>query len=231
MKQLTIPILLSAIILFSCEKTDPDISVIDYLVIGDINATVLMPGSNSFENSDNPSLWNTCIFDIDLDNDGTDDFRIVYSCEFSPMETWTRSWSIKRLTSGARILCVDSPESPWHNRYPEILDVGDTLKLNSKWRSEPLSQMITPLPAPADQPQALDTSMSFPLATAYSMLFFDHNFKPYWVNEINGYWINATKKSIGVMIEKDKNVYLGWIKVSVKNNDIVVHEMGRKKLY
>jgi hypothetical protein len=230
MKQLTILILISAGILCSCEETDPEISVVDYLVIGDINATVLMPGPNTIESSGNPLLWTASILDLDLDNDGTDDFRIVYSSKFSPMETYTKAWSIKLLNDGAGILCVDSPESPWYARYPEILVIGDTLKLTAKWRSEPLSPMITPPPAPVVQPPALDTSLSFLLATGYSMLFFDQYFRPYWVNEIYGYWIGATSKYIGVMLEKENGVYLGWIKVSVINSGIVVHEMGSKKL-
>ncbi len=32
------------------------------------------------------------------------------------------------------------------------------------------------------------------------------------------------------MLEKKNGVYLGWIKVSVFNSGIVVHEMGSKKL-
>lgn len=248
MKKLIILILISAGFLCSCERdmTDviPDVIPVDYLVIGDKNATIFLPGpfktesSYSYPSSSEPwppppaLNWTASILDLDMDNDGNHDFKIVYSL-VSRLETYTKSCSIKRITDGAKILSDDSPESPWQDKYPEILEVGDTLKLTGKWRSEPFSPMNPPYSSdPQSQPPALDTSMSFHLASFFAWLCFDQNFKAYWEGSLYGNWINATNKYIGVMLEKENGVYLGWIKVSIINTGgIVVHEMGCKKLY
>ncbi|MBE0653326.1 MAG: hypothetical protein IH594_05985, partial [Bacteroidales bacterium] len=87
MKQLTILILLSAGILCSCEETDPEISVVDYLVIGDINATAHMPDTSSCGSTELTSVPSpfsgSCttysLLDLDLDSDGNHDFRFRYA--------------------------------------------------------------------------------------------------------------------------------------------------------
>ncbi|MBE0653769.1 MAG: hypothetical protein IH594_08220 [Bacteroidales bacterium] len=73
----------------------------------------------------------------------------------------------------------------------------------------------------------------FPLAIHYHYYpFYDPSENPWLMKSApQGDWYGAENKYIGVMLEKGNGVYLGWIKVSVINSGIIVHEMGSKKLF
>lgn len=249
MKQLTVLILLSAGILCSCEETDPEISVVDYLVIGDINATAHKPdtiscGSAEFTSVPPPfssvpptffefsGISGSCttysLLDLDLDSDGNYDFRFRHASGpyWKPeksgffMLCLAEIWSIECLSSGSRINCLNLPDSTDQNLYPAILECKDTLKVQSDWFFWNNHWSATS-----------GTSPIFPLVVHYHPYLFFPISLPAWCKSApQGDWYDAENKYIGVMLEKKNGVYLGWIKVSVFNSGIVVHEMGSKKL-
>jgi hypothetical protein len=248
MKQLTILILLSAGILCSCEEPDPEISVVDYLVIGDKNAAIFLPDTSSVninEVTTPPPFSGSCttysLLDLDLDSDGSYDFRFRYALGpyWVPYQPWpdkpplhrlclAEIWSIECLSSESRIDCFKSPDSinNAQHLYPVMLEFMDTLRVQSDWFScnNHWSAMS-------------GASHLFPLVIHYHYYpFYDPIYDPRespWVKKGApvGDWYGAENKYIGVKLEKANGVYLGWIQVSVINSGIVVHEMGSKKLY
>ena len=240
MKQLTILILLSTGILCSCEETDPEISVVDYLVIGDINATAHMPDTISCDSTEYtsvpPPFSGFCttysLLDLDLDSDGNHDFRFRYASGLywkpyqSPLHMLCLAeiWSIECLSSESKIDCLTLPDSIDQNLYPAMLEFMDTLRVQSdrfSWNNHWNAMS--------------GASPLFPLVINYHPYpFFPEPNQPNpWLTKSAplGDWYGAENKYIGVMLEKESGVYLGWIKVSVTNSGIIVHEMGSKKLY
>ncbi|MDZ7633970.1 MAG: hypothetical protein U5L72_05830 [Bacteroidales bacterium] len=132
--------------------------------------------------------------------------------------------SIECLSIGSNIDCHDLPGSPGPDLYPAKLDFKDTLRLQSNWFSETQWDEVS-----------LSTHL---IPLSISIYYFPFPGKPYSPNP-NPIWGNKSaqvgdwsveNKYIGVKLEKENGVYLGWIKVRFIYSDIVVHEMGCKKI-
>lgn len=91
---------------------------------------------------------------------------------------------------------------------PAILELGDTLRSSGNW----ISQRI----------HMLSTSNTSEFCGGDEVTHFTGN------------WHDLTNKYIGFMVEKDDNILLGWIKISInksyKNYPIELHEIAYKKV-
>lgn len=89
-------------------------------------------------------------------------------------------------------------------KTPEILELGDTIQSIGNWISQRTDMLST-------------NSMST-LCGGDGILY------------TYGNWHDLTNKYIGLMIEKEDNIILGWIKLSINNNiRLDLQEIGYKK--
>lgn len=90
---------------------------------------------------------------------------------------------------------------------PEILNIGDTLVLSDSWKTQNMNMLSV---------------NEYLESIGGDMIYLK-----------NGIWQNCTNKYIGVLIEKDKGLIYGWIKLSIPNNSwtqsLTIHEIGYKE--
>lgn len=187
-------------ILCSCEKEDsedntPDETLDTKLVIGDNNATITI-----LDTLITPSdRCDSIVYRIDLDSNGNYDFAFyLYYC-FSP-GYYNSEFRFYCLHEKAKVLTNDSILSP------EILDYGDTLKIDENWVSD---------------------KMIFLSASGSTNVGNDG------ILQISGTRYNLSNKYIGIIIENEENPIYGWIKLSTAEinwlGSLLIHETGHKK--
>ncbi len=187
-------ILVAFITFFSCEEES--VKLDNYVVIGDTNANIEIVDSLI-----KPAVrCDSATYSIDLDKDGINDFRIsTYFC-YSPSH-YCSEFNIYCLQENSKVLCSDTLLTP------AVLNIGDTLEVNSNWENESM--------------RMLWTSCIYCIIDGDGILY------------KHGLWYNIENKYIGIALEQDKNFIFGWIKLSISEdyemNSIVVHEIGSKK--
>lgn len=179
----------------SCNNDDDSFTpTADYLVIGDSSADLIMNST-----VDMP-YWPYDDYEVDLDDDGTSDFK--YHIGSSPsMTSGFKRVSISTLHSNALFISNDSIISP------EVLNVGDTLRMtNNAIESETLDYYGT------------------------SLYFYDTTYPPTGGGSttIFGLWNGTDHKNVGLMVKKDDVIVYGWTELSIDNDGLHIHKVASK---